>query len=41
MRRSDFIDTIGRLKIRCELTKRDSLYYTLDEDTRPRSCSAN
>lgn len=28
----DFIDTIRRLKINCDLVKRDSLYYTLDED---------
>ena len=28
----DFIDTIERLNISCELIKRDSLYYTLDED---------
>lgn len=29
---ADFIDTIRRLKIACDLDKRDSLYYTLDED---------
>ena len=29
---SDFIDTIRRLKIACDLEKLDSLYYTLDED---------
>ena len=28
----DFLDTIERLKISCELVKRDSVYYTLDED---------
>ena len=28
----DFLDTIERLKIQCEVRKRDSLYYTLDED---------
>ena len=28
----DFIDTIARLKIDCDLDKRNSLYYTLDED---------
>jgi len=27
----DFVDTIRRLKIPCDLTKRDSLYYTLDD----------
>lgn len=27
----DFIDTIERLKIRCDLSERDSIYYTLDE----------
>ena len=29
---SDFIDTIRRLKIACDLEKLDSLYYTLDDD---------
>ena len=29
----DFVDTLRRLKIACDLTKRDSLYYTLDEDS--------
>ena len=28
----DFVDTIRRLKISCDLEKRDSLYYTLDEE---------
>ena len=28
----DFIDTIARLKIACDLDERDSLYYTLDDD---------
>lgn len=28
----DFIKTIERLNISCDLSKRDSLYYTLDED---------
>ena len=28
----DFVDTIRRLKISCDLKKRDSLYYTLDEE---------
>jgi glycine/D-amino acid oxidase-like deaminating enzyme len=28
----DFIDTIARLKIDCDLDERDSLYYTLDEE---------
>jgi glycine/D-amino acid oxidase-like deaminating enzyme len=28
----DFVDTIRRLKIKCDLTRRDSLYYTLDEE---------
>ena len=27
----DFIETIARLKIRCDLSERDSFYYTLDE----------
>jgi glycine/D-amino acid oxidase-like deaminating enzyme len=27
----DFVDTIRRLRISCDLTKRDSLYYTLDD----------
>ena len=29
----DFVDTLRRLKIACDLTRRDSLYYTLDEDS--------
>jgi glycine/D-amino acid oxidase-like deaminating enzyme len=28
----DFIETIRRLKIKCDLVERDSLYYTLDEE---------
>jgi glycine/D-amino acid oxidase-like deaminating enzyme len=28
----DFIDTIRRLRIRCDLRERDSLYYTLSEE---------
>ena len=28
----DFIETIERLKISCDLSERDSLYYTLDDD---------
>jgi glycine/D-amino acid oxidase-like deaminating enzyme len=28
----DFVDTLRRLKISCDLKKRDSLYYTLDEE---------
>ena len=29
---ADFIDTIRRLKIDCDLIRRDSLYYTLDDE---------
>ena len=28
----DFIETIERLKLSCDLSERDSLYYTLDDD---------
>ncbi len=29
---ADFLETIKRLKISCDLSERESLYYTLDED---------
>jgi glycine/D-amino acid oxidase-like deaminating enzyme len=29
---ADFIETIKRLKIRCDLSERDSIYYTLDDE---------
>ena len=33
---SDFVDTLTRLRIKCDLVRRDSVYYTTDRDEVPR-----